>query len=118
MAAAAVYNFQSASPSPEALVPFNLTSGMGMDDATCAGDWRCCEFEGIVGSSGALNDLLDHVRIVAPTDATALILGETALKASREMADTVGRIMIARTSVAGSRPGPLKVVRKNGIHPR
>jgi hypothetical protein len=50
--------------------------------------------------------------------AASLILGETALKASREMAETVGRIMIARTSAAGSRPGPLNEVRKNGIHPR
>jgi formate hydrogenlyase transcriptional activator len=35
------------------------------------------EFQGIVGSSRALRDVLDQVRIVAPTDSTALIEGET-----------------------------------------
>jgi transcriptional regulator with GAF, ATPase, and Fis domain len=35
------------------------------------------EFEGIVGSSRALRDVLDQVRIVAPTDSTVLIEGET-----------------------------------------
>jgi formate hydrogenlyase transcriptional activator len=35
------------------------------------------EFEGIVGSSGALCKVLDEIRIVAPTDATVLIEGET-----------------------------------------
>ena len=34
-------------------------------------------FEGIVGSSAALMDVLDLVRTVAPTDATVLIEGET-----------------------------------------
>jgi formate hydrogenlyase transcriptional activator len=35
------------------------------------------EFEGIVGSSEALRGVLDQIRIVAPTDATVLIEGET-----------------------------------------
>src|SRR5580692_11718009 len=34
-------------------------------------------FEGIVGSSRALRVVLDQVRIVAPTDSTVLIEGET-----------------------------------------
>ncbi len=35
------------------------------------------EFEGIVGSSTALRGVLDQIRIVAPTDSTVLIEGET-----------------------------------------
>src|SRR5262245_18434178 len=35
------------------------------------------EFKGIVGSSRALRGVLDQVRIVAPTDSTVLIEGET-----------------------------------------
>jgi len=35
------------------------------------------EFEGIVGSSRALCEVLDHIRTVAPTDSTVLIEGET-----------------------------------------
>jgi formate hydrogenlyase transcriptional activator len=35
------------------------------------------EFDGIVGSSRALRGVLDQVRIVAPTDSTVLIEGET-----------------------------------------
>src|SRR5215469_4457973 len=34
-------------------------------------------FEGIVGKSAALRKVLDHVAIVAPTDATVLLCGET-----------------------------------------
>src|ERR1700754_1754418 len=34
-------------------------------------------FDGIVGSSRALRDVLDQVRVVAPTDSTVLIEGET-----------------------------------------
>ena len=37
----------------------------------------CKEFEGIVGSSPALCEVLDQVRVVAPTDSTVLIEGET-----------------------------------------
>src|SRR6202158_1694679 len=35
------------------------------------------EFEGIVGSSTALREVLDQIRTVAPTDSTVLIEGET-----------------------------------------
>jgi formate hydrogenlyase transcriptional activator len=35
------------------------------------------QFEGMVGSSGALRGVLDQIRIVAPTDSTVLIEGET-----------------------------------------
>jgi formate hydrogenlyase transcriptional activator len=35
------------------------------------------EFAGIIGSSTALREVLDHIRIAAPTDATVLIEGET-----------------------------------------
>jgi formate hydrogenlyase transcriptional activator len=35
------------------------------------------EFDGIVGSSKALRGVLDQIRVVAPTDATVLIEGET-----------------------------------------
>src|SRR6202163_337042 len=35
------------------------------------------EFEGIVGSSKALRGVLDQIRVVAPTDSTVLIEGET-----------------------------------------
>lgn len=41
----------------------------------------------------------------------------TLVSASCETAAMVGRIMIARTSAAGSRPGPLREVPKNGIQP-
>jgi len=34
-------------------------------------------FEGVVGTSGALREVLDLVRMVAPADCTALIEGET-----------------------------------------
>jgi formate hydrogenlyase transcriptional activator len=34
-------------------------------------------FEGIIGSSAALTEIVDQVRIVAPTDSTVLIQGET-----------------------------------------
>jgi formate hydrogenlyase transcriptional activator len=35
------------------------------------------DFEGIVGRSSALREVLDQIRIVAPTDSTILIEGET-----------------------------------------
>ena len=34
-------------------------------------------FEGIVGSSAALEEVLDEIRLVAPTDSTVLVEGET-----------------------------------------
>ena len=41
----------------------------------------------------------------------------TATIASREIAEIVGRIMIARTTAVGSNPGPLSLVLKIGIQP-
>ncbi|MNE57967.1 hypothetical protein D3C80_1529690 [compost metagenome] len=41
----------------------------------------------------------------------------TLVSASWETAAMVGRIMIASTNAAGSRPGPLREVPKNGIQP-
>ena len=38
-------------------------------------------FQGIVGTSRALRAVLDQVRIVAPTDSTVLIEGETGVSA-------------------------------------
>jgi formate hydrogenlyase transcriptional activator len=35
------------------------------------------EFEGMIGNSSALKRILRHVEVVAPTDATVLVLGET-----------------------------------------
>ena len=40
-------------------------------------DWSEGRFEQIIGNSPALNSVLAKVRRVAPTDATALVLGET-----------------------------------------
>jgi transcriptional regulator with GAF, ATPase, and Fis domain len=40
-------------------------------------DWSEGRFEQIIGNSPALNSVLANVRRVAPTDATALVLGET-----------------------------------------
>ena len=36
-----------------------------------------CSFEGIIGRSAPINGLCEHIRVVAPTDSTVLILGET-----------------------------------------
>src|SRR5689334_11320156 len=34
-------------------------------------------YEGIIGQSTALRDVLDQIRMVAPTDSTVLVCGET-----------------------------------------
>jgi transcriptional regulator with GAF, ATPase, and Fis domain len=39
----------------------------------------CNEFEGIVGSSREFREVLEQVRIVAPSPATVLITGETSI---------------------------------------
>jgi formate hydrogenlyase transcriptional activator len=60
------------------VVQSKLGSSIELGDFVDAGYDRCSpEFEGIVGSSPALAQVLDHVRIVAPTGATVLIEGET-----------------------------------------
>jgi transcriptional regulator with GAF, ATPase, and Fis domain len=43
----------------------------------CRGKVWCNEYEGIVGLSRELREVLEQVRIVAPTPATVLITGET-----------------------------------------
>jgi hypothetical protein len=47
-------------------------------------------FENIVGGSGALRGVLDLVRIVAPTDSTALIEGEPELERNLSRAPFTG----------------------------
>jgi len=62
-------------------------------------DRRCStEFEGIVGSSAALRNVLDKIRVVSPTDTTVLIEGETG----------TGKELIARAvhMHSGRRLGP------------
>ena len=50
----------------------------GSDRETCAGQVdRDREFARIVGNSAALESLLELVQLVAPTDSTVLVLGET-----------------------------------------
>ena len=61
---------ESASP---ALFPTITSRGPQAQKDTTAND----SFEGIVGTSGSLRDVLDLVRTVAPTDSTVLIEGET-----------------------------------------
>src|SRR4051812_47780801 len=48
-------------------------------EAAFAGKSVSCEdnFEGIIGRSAAISALRRAIRVVAPTDASALILGET-----------------------------------------
>src|SRR5262245_52630346 len=52
---------------------------MNMDDRELEhdGGWEAHSFTEIVGRSPALRDALRHVEVVAPTDSTVLILGET-----------------------------------------
>src|SRR5271166_2046388 len=47
-----------------------------LDASQCHGEGRN-EFEGIIGTSQILREVLDQVRTVAPTDSTVLIEGET-----------------------------------------
>jgi formate hydrogenlyase transcriptional activator len=61
------------------------------------------EFEGIVGSSEALCGVLDQIRIVAPTDATVLIEGETG----------TGKEIIAHSIHANSRRRNRPLVKLN-----
>ena len=57
-------------------------------------------------------------RVAPRPKAASRSFGGTEANASREMAVTVGSTMIASTSAAGSIPGPLSRVPKNGIQPR
>jgi formate hydrogenlyase transcriptional activator len=60
-------------------------------------------FEGIVGSSDALREVLDQVRTVAPTDSTVLIGGETG----------TGKELIAQAIHANSRRSTRPLVKLN-----
>ena len=79
MATAAVIDFGAFSnPTGNEGRQLKLASGMERSAFEhSAGDGCLNEFEGIVGSSAALRAVLDQVRMVAPTDATVLIGGET-----------------------------------------
>ena len=61
--------------------------------------------------------IVSHV--VAPRPkAASRILGGTAASESREIAEMVGRTMMASTMAAGSIPGPLSRLSNIGIQPR
>lgn len=50
----------------------------GMNEWTHARDWtNVAGFPGIVGESAVLRDILQQIEMVAPTDSTVLLLGET-----------------------------------------
>jgi len=79
MATAAVIDFGEFS-NPTGSEGLQLRLASRIERGECedsAGDGCLNEFEGIVGSSAALRAVLDQVRMVAPTDATVLIGGET-----------------------------------------
>jgi len=78
MATATVIDFGSfSSPSGEWVLA-NPASHIGPSEFVESQCGRCStEFDGIVGSSPALRTVLDQVRLVASTDATVLIGGET-----------------------------------------
>ena len=79
MATAAVMDFGSFS-SPSVHERVQSESGLRIERSEfldAGSDWCSTEFDGIVGSSPALRTLLDQVRLVASTDATVLIGGET-----------------------------------------
>jgi formate hydrogenlyase transcriptional activator len=63
---------------PETQPPYELYVHLDqcLEPRHCAQEDRI-EFEGIVGSSRSLRGVLDQIRIVAPTDSTVLIEGET-----------------------------------------
>jgi formate hydrogenlyase transcriptional activator len=79
MATAAVIDFGSYSSFAG---PERVPSKLGLriessESAESKSDRRSTEFAGIVGSSPALEAVLEQVRMVAPTDSTVLIDGET-----------------------------------------
>src|SRR5689334_20877306 len=79
MASAAVIDFGSFSNPHDIgrVHPYSTPRTERGDLAAAEGDSGYSDFDGIVGSSPALQYALDQVRIVAPTDATVLIEGET-----------------------------------------
>src|SRR5207248_5228667 len=65
----------TAIPIPSEVVPSQATSVLQRAD-DCAAD--CCEdANGMVGTSRVFEDALRQARIVAPTDSTVVIYGET-----------------------------------------
>src|SRR5579872_7111863 len=79
MATAAVIDFGAFSSAlADPRVQSNLAARMERSEMVASDSDRCPnECEGIVGSSAALRRVLDQVRMVAPTEATVLIEGET-----------------------------------------
>ena len=79
MARVVVINVGSfSSPLGDERVQSDLGSYIELDELVDVGyDRSSNEFEGIVGSNPALHAILDQLRIVAPTDVTVLIEGET-----------------------------------------
>ncbi len=70
---AEIPTYATAESTPSALFSTVASRGRQAMEGTTANDG----FEGIVGTSGALREVLDLVRMVAPADCTALIEGET-----------------------------------------
>ena len=56
---------------------FEIADAMPAKSMRCDGEVRGSAFPTIIGNSAALQQVLDMVRVVAPTDATVLIQGET-----------------------------------------
>jgi formate hydrogenlyase transcriptional activator len=63
----------------------------------------CTAFDGIVGESAILKAVLEEVRLVAPTDSTVLVLGETG----------TGKELIARAIHANSKRSTRPFIRVN-----
>jgi formate hydrogenlyase transcriptional activator len=54
-----------------------LKAQLGRDKRHLAGEPRQTRFEGIIGGSAALKKVLDQIEVVAASEATVLLLGET-----------------------------------------
>jgi len=80
MASAAVIDFDSIPnfrSGERAYPPFEAYIDIDEQLETCRCTEWCNQFEGIIGSSQMLREVLEQVRTVAPTGATVLIEGET-----------------------------------------
>ena len=71
-----------------------------------------------VAAVGTMTARIASQRVAPRPKAASRSFGGTSTSASREIAEIVGSTMIASTSEAGSIPGPLSGVPKNGIQPR
>ncbi len=56
---------------------FEIADAMPAKSMRCDSEFVGSAFPTIIGNSAALQQVLDLVRVVAPTDATVLIQGET-----------------------------------------